>query len=729
MSAETAISQPLGGRVLLVLDRGLAALPLILPYLALTIVYGWQASRHGTPWIFSDELEFTQLARSIAETGELSRRGEPLTGQFSLYPYLTAPAWFFDDAKTGYEAAKLIGVLGMTLAFFPAYGLARLVVSRPAAILAALGATMIPAYAYSSILVEEPLAYPWATLCLYLAARLYLAPTRRTFAGAVAAAAVAPLFRDELVVVPMILFGVAVVLACQHPRARAIRQSWHFGVYVLLAGALAVAVYLAEKEVTARSVEWRKVTREFPERLLEYGVWAAGAFTIGIAILPVVAALVFLVPGRREQRDRGVDTLRVVLGLSIVGFGSYTALKAAYLSTIFADRVSERNLIYLSPVVFAAAAAALERRLIRLWALPVATLTVLYLLTATPYQMDVHFYSDAPGLGILSRANRDYAWTPEHAQTVLLWMLAAATAVLLAVALLRARPRLSLSIAAAAGVLALAWTMTAQLAAASASNSFSRTFIRNLPTPLDWVDRDTGGKPTLYLGQKIADANGLWLHEFWNRSIKSVWSLDGTAPGPGPVVTPNLTSRNGTLGGDLGYDFVLAERSIDLVGKVIDEKGGWRLYRIEHPLRLRSSQAGIYSDGWVGAQHEADIVSASYNRFETPGNRPSTMLVTISKKGWCGKNVPGKVLIQVGTLALGQQRNGVLQRVTAERSWVVNSCDEKTFAIPAPPPPFHVEVTIDGTFVPNELDPTSSERRRLGAMVDLTWMPGQPNKD
>jgi hypothetical protein len=307
-------------------------------------------------------------------------------------------------------------------------------------------------------------------------------------------------------------------------------------------------------------------------------------------------------------------------------------------------------------------------------------------------------------------------------------MLAGATAALLAVALLRSRPRLSLSIAATAGVLALAWTMTAQLAAASASNSFSRTFLRNLPAPPDWVDQETHGEPTLYLGQNVADANGLWLHEFWNRSIKQVWSLDGTAPGPGPVVTPNLTSRYGTLG-DPGYDFVLAERSIDLVGKVIDEKGGWRLYRIEHPLRLRSSQAGLYSDGWVGATHEADIVTASYNRFETPDNRPSTMVVTVSKKGWCGKNVPGKVRIQVGTLALGQQRNGVLARVTAERRWVVNSCQEKTFTIPAPPPPFHVDVAIDGTFVPHDLDPTSSERRRLGAMVSMTWQPGAPNKD
>ena len=168
MSVETAVVRPSGGRILAVLDRLLAALPLLLTYLVLSIVYGWQASRHGTPWIFTDELEFAQLARSVAETGELARRGQPLTGQFSLYPYLTAPAWFFEDTKSGYEAAKLLAVLAMTLTLFPAYALARLVVSRPAALLAAAGATMIPALAYASMLVEEPFAYPWATLCLYL---------------------------------------------------------------------------------------------------------------------------------------------------------------------------------------------------------------------------------------------------------------------------------------------------------------------------------------------------------------------------------------------------------------------------------------------------------------------------------------------------------------------------------------------------------------------------------
>jgi len=722
MSAPTVSSGPLGGRTFALLDRLQAALPLLLPYLVLSILYGWQASRHGTPWIFSDELEFTQLARSVAETGELARRGEPLTGQFSLYAYLTAPAWFL-DTKAAYETAKLIGVLAMTLAFFPAYGLARYVVSKPAAILAALGATMIPAYAYASMLVEEPLAYPWATLCLYLAVRWYVEPTRRVFAAAAAVAVVAPLFRDELVVAPLILVGVGLALAWQHPRVRTSRRSWHPAVYVVAAGVLVVVGYFAEQRVTARSVEWRTVTRVFPERLLEYGVWAAGAFTIGIAVLPVVAALTFLVPGRREPRDRSVEALRLVLGLSILGFGGYTALKAAYISTIFADRVSERNLIYLSPVVFAATAAVLERRLIRLWVVPLAALAVLYLLTATPYQMDVHFYSDAPGLGILSRANRDYGWTPEHAQTVLIWFLAGAAAVLLAVALLRARPRAGLAVGAVAAVLVLGWTMTAQLAAASASNAFSRAFLRNLPQPVDWVDTATGGAPTLYLGQKISDANGLWLLEFWNRSIKRVYSLDGTAPGPGPTATPDLANRRGVLSSPVDYEYVVAETGIDLVGDVIQRKGSWRLFRLDGPLRLETNQSGIYSDGWVGSQHEADVVTATYSRFATPNDRGGDIVVDVSRSAWCGKNVPGKVLIQVGPLALGQQRNGVLASVSEERRFVINACQERSFTIPAPPPPFHVAVSIDGTFVPQELDPSQSERRHLGAQVGFNWVP------
>ena len=54
----------------------------------------------------------------------------------------------------------------MTAAIFPAYALARLVVSRPWALFAAVGAVVAPALSYSPFLVEEPLAYPVSTLAL-----------------------------------------------------------------------------------------------------------------------------------------------------------------------------------------------------------------------------------------------------------------------------------------------------------------------------------------------------------------------------------------------------------------------------------------------------------------------------------------------------------------------------------------------------------------------------------
>ena len=31
------------------------------------------------------------------------------------------------------------------------------------------------------------------------------------------------------------------------------------------------------------------------------------------------------------------------------------------------------------------------------------------------------------------------------------------------------------------------------------------------------------------LGQQIEDPSGIWQLEFWNRSLKHIWSLDGTA--------------------------------------------------------------------------------------------------------------------------------------------------------------------------------------------------------
>ena len=145
------------------LARFLAAVPLLVLYFALAALYAWQASRRVVPTTFTDELELTQLARAIAHTGEPARRGIPYPGLASLVAYVLAPVWWLGSVSASYAAAKLMLVLAMTATIFPAYGLARMVVPKWYALVAAGAAVAVPALAYAPILVEEPLAYPLAT--------------------------------------------------------------------------------------------------------------------------------------------------------------------------------------------------------------------------------------------------------------------------------------------------------------------------------------------------------------------------------------------------------------------------------------------------------------------------------------------------------------------------------------------------------------------------------------
>ena len=123
-------------------------------------------------------------------------------------------------------------------------------------------------------------------------------------------------------------------------------------------------------------------------------------------------------------------------------------------------------------------------------------------------------------------------------------------------------------LAVAGGV--VAWNLTGEIAFASASNRASDRFDREHPRRRSpgWT-RSTGGAPALYIGQQMnPDQNGEWLLEFWNRSIKAVWSLDGTAQGPGPMLNAGSASpADGALSHDPGYPYVVEESGIDVVGK------------------------------------------------------------------------------------------------------------------------------------------------------------------
>lgn len=173
----TATSRAQAVRDTTLTDRFLAAVPLIGVFVWLCAVYAWQAWRHGSPWLFGDELELTQISRSIAATGHAARRGESYSIK-SLYTVLTSPFWKLDNVQRSYDGIKYLNVIVMTGVAFPAYGIARFLVGRRAAVFAAAASATIPALVYTGLIVEEPLAYTYSTLCLFLILGALLRRTR-----------------------------------------------------------------------------------------------------------------------------------------------------------------------------------------------------------------------------------------------------------------------------------------------------------------------------------------------------------------------------------------------------------------------------------------------------------------------------------------------------------------------------------------------------------------------
>ena len=735
----SAVATPRGElRSISLTDRVLAAAPLASIYLWLSGIYMVEAWRRATPWLFGDELEFTQLSRSIAATGHPAERGQA-HGADSIYTYLIAPLWRIHDVAAAYSAVKYVDVLVMAAVIFPTYLLARLVVGKTAALFAAAGAGAIPAMAYSSYIVEEPLAYTYAALCFYVIAKAFVTRSRTWIAAAVVASIVAPAVRTELSVIPAALVLTAILAAWSSDAARRWRAGWSIGDWVGTVVLVLGAIFVLSAIGSHHSDELLRVTRGYKHREIVEGNWAAGTLAIGMGVLPFIAGLASLFRARGEPASREVRMFRSVALAGIVTFGLYTAIKAAYLSTAFATRVEERNLIYVAPLLFIGTALVFSRRRVSWIGLAAAGAYTLYLVgyalyhvTQYPYQMGVQLYSDALGFAIVQQGNRDLSWTPHFVRILLIVMFVIAMAVLVAVRLLRARSSITAPLLVAAAVGVVGWNLTGELAAAAGTNSIARQAAATLKRPFTWVDDATGGNaPTLYIGQQENDQNPEWLLEFWNRSITGVSSLDGTLGGPGPAGGPNFL-RNGTLySGDsaqLGswkYAYAVEDLPcIQLVGQRLRSHpyragGGtlyWQLVRLTKPNRMQSDCIGIYPDGWTGAN---DTV---YYRYSGPAgwlriaySRPENYPIR-----------PTPIRIRLGTMKI-VDKQPTLAHVTKRIDSTIGNLQSKVAWIRVPAGGFAVHVVVAKKFVPDDYD-HRGDKRELGAVLTYRYYSTRPHR-
>ena len=703
--------------------RFLSAVPLLAVYFGLAALYAWQASRRPVPTIFTDELELTQLARAIAETGEPARRGEPY-GLASLAAYVLAPVWWLSSASASWAAAKLVLVLAMTATVFPAYGLARMVVPKWYALAAAGAAVAVPALAYSPFLVEEPLAYPLSTLALWLIARSLEQPSLRRVAAAGAGCVLAAMARTQLSILLMVFALGLLWLGWQSQRVRRWRADWSawdwVGAVTLVVGA-ALAFSAAMGHA---STAWRETTFIYKDRILEHATWAMGALAIGIGVLPVLAGVAALARPKSEDHDPRTRGFVVASVAAIAVFVTYAGIKGAYNSTVFSTLIVERNLIYLCPILFAATALAFARGVGRGWAIAGAAVVTVYVVTSVPLRLDQYPYYEAHGLSIAAFANRELGWAEGTIESALIGACVIAVVVVVALKLV---PRSSVAYTAVAGVAAVAvvtWSMTAQVYAAEGERLFSERVDSNLPRPYDWVDQATNGRSVVVIGQRLTDPTGVQLTEFFNPSIKKVWSLDGTAinVGAGPILTPDLDAVDGTLTPVPGTDYALAVNGVRLQAPVVAQQKDAVLYRIDGgPLRLQDALVGRETDGWMIGSSDDPVARASYTRYDVSKDEPGLAVVRLTKVGWCpdpASRTLGKVTVRIGPVGIGPDKQPRIENVTQTRRFDLPDCQADGATLSPPKVPWRMEITVAPTFVPAEIDPAKSDRRRLGAVAD-----------
>ena len=183
------------------------------------------------------------------------------------------------------------------------------------------------------------------------------------------------------------------------------------------------------------------------------------------------------------------QALALVTIAAILCFGLYTALKAAYLSTVFATLILERNLIYLVPLLFAGTALFFQRRGGRWWAVVAAACFALYLVHTTPYALDPvpelrgarprDHRAREPHLPLAGRHDRARVRHRDDRRDRVSCIL-----------LPRLRGRqIAVILAAVLAAFTLAWTGTAEVYAAHGEQLFSEQLYATLPKPPNWLDK------------------------------------------------------------------------------------------------------------------------------------------------------------------------------------------------------------------------------------------------
>jgi hypothetical protein len=595
----------------------------------------WLLARDvAAPFIFQDELLYSELAKSLGTTGHFAMRGVPgLYDIGPVYPALISPAYaLFDSIPHAYSAVKAINALLMSLAAVPAFLIARRLVGPWPALLAGALAVAIPDVLLAGTIMTENAFYPLFLLWVYLLVRMLERPTILNQLGVLVALLVLFETRSQAVALGPALVTALVLMilaeawvAPDRRRALVGRTRSYWLTWTLLAvGALLYVV--VEVELRGQTLQSSLLKSYAALGNVNYSaggvakwfLYHLAELDIVTGVLPLAALVVVLVAACR--RDVGSPALRAFAAAAFAASFWILLVVAFFASSPYSHRLEERNAFYVMPlflialIVWAGRLAGRLRLATVVGAALAAALTGLVPIT--------HFFNGnavTDAFGVLA------LWGPQiHRGIPLHWVtpiiVVAAVAVAIAFVLLPAR------FALAAPLLVLLFLAVVNRQANFFITS-SGTSSRNggVSVAPNWLDRAVGPNGTVtFLFTNARPPQTLWLNEFFNRSVGPVYNFAGRVDSlPQATVVPS--SKNGVLlvagTTPLRAQYVLTDTSQFLAGTPVaeDEEAGMKLYRVDGPVRVIGGLSGIYPDLWSGP-------TAGFSASGCPGGHLSMRL-------------------------------------------------------------------------------------------------------
>jgi hypothetical protein len=605
----------------------------------------------------------------------------------------------------------------------PTFLWARRLTTTGYALLAAGLTALMPSLLYAGTLMSENGFLPAFVLAALTIGLTLERPTLWRQALAFAAIGLALAIRIQgvvlLAVLPTAVLFASVLEARVAPPGRRLRDAgryllhfWPSGAVLALLGLAYAALKVAEGQALSSGLGSYRIVAESEYPLEESARWltrhladlvlATGIFPASALIALVGLALLRGSPSRAE---------RAFLATAVAAI-AWIVLQISLFATNFSGRIEERNMFCLFPLLFVALALWLHRGLPRRpW--PLAALAAAAPAAAVILALPLR---DLLGIQILSDT---FVLIPLLRLSQLLSGGIDTVEVVLGLAVLAAALAFVFVPARFAAVLPLAIAVFFVLSSYAVHGAM-RDYARDLATAThggdrSWIDRAVGPDQSVdYVYGGGADpwfeANALWQFQLWNRSLDDVYNIGGQQEAGLAEVPASIDPATGriALPEDVQPDrYAVAAERLGISGETLARNGELSLFRLDPPARLRRTITGVHSDGWMGHQ-------AALTQYTTPGDRPARLLVTVSRAAWGGPDVPGRVLLRLGTVVQRDGR-GEIGNVLETRSWVAHSGKTRVFEVNTPAPPFRVELSVSPTFSPSEFG--QDDDRQLGVTV------------